>query len=153
REFDLAFVLDKMDSGVVRAFVESSHFDLVSLDNVDDLFRSDEMGQASTTVKPITLSTCARSAQKAEPSRAGTSIETETIVACTGDLTDWDAYRVTRTLNEHFKELGLGSEPSAQVPQTDPGSSFDYPIHNGAARYYRMGASSESFPYQVLVVA
>ena len=87
------------------------------------------------------------------PSRVVTSIETQTILACSADLPEWDAYRVTRTLNEHFKELGLGSETAAQVPQADPGSSLDYPIHNGAARYYRMGATSESFPYQVLVVA
>ena len=55
REFDVAFVLDKIDSGVVRAFVESGHFDLVSLDGVDDLFRSVDMLRASTTSKAITL--------------------------------------------------------------------------------------------------
>ena len=153
REFDLAFVLDKMDSGVVRAFVDSGHFDLVSVDGVDDLFRSVDMLRASTTTKAITLGKGSLSEQNAVPSREATSIETQTILACSADLPDWDAYRVTRTLNEHFKELGLGSETPAQVPQADPGSSFDYPIHNGAARYYRMGVASESFPYQVLVVA
>jgi TRAP-type uncharacterized transport system substrate-binding protein len=153
REFDLAFVLDKRDSGVVRAFVESGRFDLVSVEGIDDLFRSVDMLRMSTTAKAITLGKGSLSDQHAVPSRAVTSIETQMILACSADLPEWDAYRLTRTLNEHFKELGLGSETAAQVPQSDPGSSFDYPIHNGAARYYRMGAASESFPYQVLVVA
>jgi hypothetical protein len=82
-----------------------------------------------------------------------TSIETQTILACSADLHDWDAYQVTRTLNEHFKELGLQAEQAAQVPQSDPGSTFDYPIHDGAARYYRRGVTAEAFPYQALVVA
>jgi TRAP-type uncharacterized transport system substrate-binding protein len=152
-EFDVAFVLDKIDSGVVRAFVESGRFDLVSLEGVDDLFRTVDMLRASVTAKPITLGKGALSEQSELPSRPVTSIETQTILACSADLTDWDAYRVTRTLNEHFKELGLGAEAAAQVPQSDPGSTFDYPIHDGAARYYRMGNASETFPYQVLVVA
>jgi TRAP-type uncharacterized transport system substrate-binding protein len=153
REFDLAFILDKIDSGVVRAFVDSGHFDLVSVDGVDDLFRSVDMLRASTTTKAVTLGKGALSEQQAVPSRSVTSIETQTILACSADLADWDAYQVTRTLNEHFNELGLGSETAAKVPQADPGSSFDYPIHNGAARYYRTGVASETFPYQVLVVA
>ena len=152
-EFEIAFVLDKIDSGVVRAFIESGRFDLVSVDGVDDLFRSVDMLRVSSASKPITLGKGSLSEEKAVPSRAVTSIETQTILACTAELSDWDAYRVTRTLNEHFKELGLGSETAAQVPQSDPGSGFDYPIHNGAARYYRTGVVSETFPYPVLVAA
>ncbi len=152
-EFDLAFVLDKIDSGVIRTFVDSGRFDLLSLDGADDLFRSVAMLRASTSTKAITLGKGSLSEEKAAPSRDVTSIETQTILACSADLAEWDAYRITRTLTEHFKDLGLGSETSAQVPQADPGSSFDYPISVGSARYYRVGNASESFPYQVLVVA
>jgi TRAP transporter TAXI family solute receptor len=153
RELDLAFVLDKLDSGVVHAFVESDQFDLVSLEDTDDLFRSVDMLRTSTTTKAVTLGKGILSDEMEVPSRPVTSIQTQTILACSADLPEWDGYRVTQTLNQHFKELGLGSESAAQVPQADPGSGYDYPIHNGAARYYRMTASSEAFPYSVLVVA
>jgi TRAP-type uncharacterized transport system substrate-binding protein len=152
-EFDLAFVLDKIDSGVVRTFVDSGHFDLVSVDGIDDLFRSVDMLRASTTTKAIALDKGSLSEQNSVPSRRVTSIETQTILACSADLPDWDAYQVTRTLNEHFKGLGIGAEQAAQAPQADPGSTFDYPIHGGAARYYRRGITAEAFPYQALVVA
>src|SRR5262249_50872440 len=87
------------------------------------------------------------------PSRDVTTIETQTVLASSSDLPDWDAYQVTRTLIEHSKELGLGPEPAEPVPPWDPGSSFDYPVHPGAVRYYRHREKVESFPYQVLVVA
>ena len=151
REFDLAFMLDKIDSGVVRTFVDSGRFDLVSVDGVDDLIRSVDMFRSSTTTKAITLGKDSLSEQNSVPSRMVTSIETQTILACSADLRDWDAYQITRTLNEHFKELGLQAEQAAQVPQSDPGSTFDYPIHDGAARYYRRGVTVEAFPYQALV--
>jgi TRAP-type uncharacterized transport system substrate-binding protein len=152
-DFDVAFVLDKPDSGVVRAIVETGHYDLVTLDGVDDLFRDDDLFRTSTTMRPIVLEAGFLSSQKVTPSRKVTTIETQTILACSADLPDWNAYQVTRTLNEHFKELGLGTEATMQVAQSDPGSAFDYPIHNGAARYYRRGVMAEAFPYQVLVVA
>jgi TRAP-type uncharacterized transport system substrate-binding protein len=151
--FEVAFVLDKADSGVIRTFVESGRYDLVSVDGVDDLFRADEVFRSSTTMKPLTLARGSLSEKQSLPSRVVTTMETQTILACSADLPDWDAYQLTRTLNEHFRELGLGAEAAAQVPQSDPGSSFDYQIHEGAARYYRRGVAAESFPYQVLVVA
>jgi TRAP-type uncharacterized transport system substrate-binding protein len=154
RDFDVAFVLDKRDSGVIRAFVGSNHFDLVSLDAVDDLFRAVDMLRGSTATRSVALGKGSLSEQQAStPSREVTTIETQTILACSADLPPWDAYRVTQALNEHFKDLGLGSDTAVQVPKADPGSSFDYPIHAGAARYYRTGGASDSFPYQVLVVA
>jgi TRAP-type uncharacterized transport system substrate-binding protein len=149
---DVAFVLDKIDSGVVRKFVDSGQFDLVSIDGAEDLFKTDPVLAASTTIRPVTLGKGALTVENSVPSRPVTTIETQTILASSGDLPDWAAYRVARGLSEHFKELGLGNEP-AQVPQSDPGSSFDYPIHPGADRFYRTRASSEGFPYQVLVVA
>src|SRR5262249_1674066 len=76
REFELAFVLDKIGSGVVRAFVESGRFDLVSLDGVDDLVRSTDQLRSSTTTKPITLGKGSLSEEKAVPSRRITSLET-----------------------------------------------------------------------------
>ena len=81
-----------------------------------------------------------------------TSIETQTILACSADLADWDAYRVTRTLNEHFKELGLGAETRRRCRRRTPAaastirSTTELPGTTA-------GATSESFPYQVLVVA
>ena len=152
-EIDVAFTLDRIDSGVIRRFVESGRFDLVSLDEAEDLFRTDEVLRASTTIRPITLARGGLSVHDGVPSHPVTTIETQTILACTAVLADWDAYRITRTLTEHFKELGLGADAVAQVPQSDPGSGFDYPIHPGAARYYRSNGTAEAFPYQVLVVA
>ena len=125
-EIDVAFTLDRIDSGVIRRFVESGRFDLVSLDEAEDLFRTDEVLRASTTIRPITLARGGLSVHDDIPSRPVTTIETQTILACTAVLADWDAYRITRTLTEHFKELGLGADAVAQVPQSDPGSGFDY---------------------------
>ena len=47
------------------------------------------------TTKAITLGKGSFSDQKAVPSRLVTSIETQTILACSNDLPDWDAYQVT----------------------------------------------------------
>jgi TRAP-type uncharacterized transport system substrate-binding protein len=151
--FEVAFVLDKLDSGVIRSFVESGRYNLVSIDTVDDLFREDELFRVSTTMRPIRLARGSLSEQNTIPTESVTTIETQTILACSSDLADWDAYQIARTLTEHFKEFGLSSDPSVPVSHSDPGSTFDYPIHDGAARYYRHGVANETFPYPVLVVA
>jgi TRAP-type uncharacterized transport system substrate-binding protein len=150
---DVAFVLDRLDSRVIRKFAESGRFDLVSAEGAEDLFHTDDLFRSSSTIRPVTLLTSTLSKAAVLPSRDITTIETQTILASSSDLPDWDAYQVTRTLTEHFKELGLGSEPADQVSPSDPGASFDYPVHPGSVRFYRHRENVESFPYQVLVVA
>jgi TRAP-type uncharacterized transport system substrate-binding protein len=150
---DVAFVLDKFDSGVIRKFVESGRFDLVSAEGAEDLFHTDDLFRSSSTIRHVTLLKSTLSKAGDLPSRDVTTIETQTVLASSSDLPDWDAYQVTRTLTEHFKELGLGSEPAEPVSPWDPGASFDYSVHPGAVRYYRHRDKVESFPYQVLVVA
>jgi TRAP-type uncharacterized transport system substrate-binding protein len=150
---DVAFVLDKLDSGVIRKFAESGGFDLVSAEGAENLFSSDELFRSSSTIRPVALLKAALSMVNDLPSRDITTIETQTVLASSSDLPNWDAYQVTRTLIEHFKEVGLGPEPAEPVSPWDVGASFDYPVHPGAVRYYRHREKAESFPYQVLVVA
>jgi TRAP-type uncharacterized transport system substrate-binding protein len=150
---DVAFVLDKLDSGVIRTFAQSGRFDLVSVEGAEDLFCNDDLFRSSSTIRPVVLLKATLSKAGDLPSRDVTTIETQTVLASSSDLPDWDAYQVTRTLIEHSKELGLGPEPAEPVSPWDPGASFDYPVHPGAVRYYRHQERVESFPYQVLVVA
>ena len=150
---DVAFVLDKLDSGVIRKFAECGRFDLLSAEGAEDLFRSDELFRSSSTIRPVVLLKATLSKAGDLPSRDVTTIETQAVLASSSDLPDWDAYQVTRTLIEHSRELGLGPEPAEPISPWDPGASFDYPVHPGAVRYYRHRERVESFPYQVLVVA
>jgi TRAP-type uncharacterized transport system substrate-binding protein len=150
---DVAFVLDKLDSAVIRKFAESGRFDLVSAEGAEDLFCSDDLFRSSSSIRPVVLLKATLSKAADLPSRDVTTIETQTVLASSSDLSDWDAYKLTHTLIEHSKELGLGPEPGEPISPWDPGASFDYPVHPGAVRYYRHRDSVESFPYQVLVVA
>jgi TRAP transporter TAXI family solute receptor len=150
---DVAFVLDRPDSGAVRTFVECGRFDLLSLEGAEDLFRSDELLRSSTTTRPVVLPKGALSLVGDLPPRDVTTVETQAVLACSTDLPDWDAYQVTRTLVEHARELGLGDEAAEPVASWDPGAFFDDPVHPGALRYYRQRERAESFPYSVLVVA
>jgi TRAP-type uncharacterized transport system substrate-binding protein len=153
KSIDVVFVLETLDSAVIRKFAESGRFDFVSAEGAEDLFGTDDLFRSSSTLRAVTLPRSALSQASELPSRDVTTIEAQTILASSSDLPDWDAYQVARTLTEHFKELGLGPEPAEPVPPWDPGASFDYPVHPGAARYYRRRERAESFPYQVLVVA
>jgi TRAP-type uncharacterized transport system substrate-binding protein len=151
---DVAFVLDRLDSGVIRRFAESGgRFDLVSAEGVEDLFDHDDLLRSSSTIRPVVVPKATLSKAGDLPGRDVTTIETQAVLACSSDLPDWDAYQLTRTLTEHAKELGLGPEPTEPVSPWDPGASFDFPVHPGAVRYYRHREKAESFPYQVLVVA
>jgi TRAP-type uncharacterized transport system substrate-binding protein len=152
-QIEVALVLDKLDCGVIRSYVESGRFEMLSIDGIDDLLRDDDVFRASTSIRPITLVRGSLSEKNAQPSRRISTLESRTILACSADLSNSEAYQITRIVNEHFRELGLGTEATAAVSQADPGGSFDYPIHEGASRYYRHGRSAETFPYQVLVVA
>jgi TRAP-type uncharacterized transport system substrate-binding protein len=150
---DVAFVLDKLDSGVIRKLAGSGRFDLVSAEGAEGLFGDDDLFGSSSTIRLVTLPKSTLSKAGDLPGRDVTAIEKQAVLATTSDLSDWDAYQVARTLTEHFKELGLGPEPAEPVSSSDPGAGFDYPIHPGAARYYRHREKVETFPYQVLVVA
>jgi TRAP-type uncharacterized transport system substrate-binding protein len=153
RQFDAAFVLAKPGSDVLRRFAESGRFELIPLDDADDLIRGDESLQGLTTLRPVLVSASSLSPIHHFPARDVVTLETQTILACTSELPDRDAFQVTRVLCEHFKELGIGSEPGDIVFQPDPSEAFDFPLHDGAARYYRRESKAEAFPYPVLVVA
>jgi hypothetical protein len=150
---DVAFVLDRLDSGAVRKFVESGRFDLISLEEAEDLFRSEEALRPGTAIRPVVLPKGALSQAGNLPPRDVPTVEAQVVLACSSDLPDWDAYQATRTLVEHARELGLGAEPAEPVASPDPGVFFDYPVHPGAMRYYQQRERAESFPYSVLVVA
>ena len=106
-DFDVAFVVDEPDSGVVRAIVESGHYDLLSLDGADDLFHDDVVFRTSTTMRPLVLEAGSLSSEKVTPSCKVITIESQTILACSADLPDWNAYQVG-VLDEHFRELAWG---------------------------------------------
>jgi hypothetical protein len=150
---DVAFVLDKPESGVIRKFVEGGRVGLVSVDGANDLFSRDDVLRSSTSIRPVVLPKSTLSEAGSVPDRDVTTIETQTVLACSSALPDWDAYQVTRTLAEHAKELGIGPEPAEPVAPWDPGAGFGFPVHPGALRYYRHPEKAESFPYPVLVVA
>jgi TRAP-type uncharacterized transport system substrate-binding protein len=150
---DVAFVLDKPESGVIRRFVDSGRFGLVSVDGTDDLFRRDDVLRSGASIRPVVLPEATLSQAGDVPDRDVTTIETQTVLACSSALPDWDAYQVTRTLAEHPKGLGLGLELAETVAPWDPGAGSGFPVHPGALRYYRNPEKAESFPYPVLVVA
>ncbi len=151
-DMEIAFFLDRIDSGVAREVINDGRYDLLSLEGVEDLFHNGASLAGRGTMRKVILPRAALSEAKTIPRKEVTTIETQAILACSADLPDWDAYQVARTLTEQSKELRLGSDVSAWVSEQNPGRGFDYPLHAGAERFYRHG-KVEPFPYNTLVVA
>ena len=149
-DFDVAFVVDEPDSGVVLVIVESGHYDLLSLDGADDLFHDDVVFRTSTTNRPLVLEAGSVIVREGDPVGKVITIESQTILACSADLPDWNAYQVGRgVLDEHFRELAWGGSRRAG-PAIGPGQRVRLPDPCRApACCYRRGVTAEVFPWNV----
>jgi hypothetical protein len=96
QDFDVAFVLDKLDSGVVRTIVDGGKHDLMTLDTIEDLFHPGAPLAGRRSVRKVSLQPSSLSEVHSVPNCEVATIESQTILACTATLADWHAYQSDR---------------------------------------------------------
>ena len=147
---DVAFVLAKFDSGVVRHYACGGRHHLLSVSGDEPaLARYDAL-------QPARILRGALGGRGEFPDSDVDTVANEIVLACRADLGEAHAFQLARQLSEHADVLARGSRPAATEAAAHPLAAttedFRFPLHRGARHFLRQGGKVDAFPYAALVV-
>src|SRR5262245_25955325 len=130
---DVAFFSVGLGSTALDALAndKDGRFSLVTLD------RADALVTAFPYLQKTVIPSGSYASSREFPAVAITTVASYELLICSSDVSDRRAYQITEALFSHKSELMRTFPLLTQLSQVDPGRNFYYPLHLGAAAFYR----------------
>lgn len=134
-----------LGSEALNSLASDGRFSLLNLD------RADALVTAFPYFDKTTIPAGAYQASAKFPQLPVTTIASYELLICSTDLSDRRAYQIVSTLFSRSSEVMRAFPLLTQLSQVDPEKNFYYPLHPGAASFYRRSTEPAVLSWQLVV--